>query len=202
MVNKLPSLDMCLCNWLVMICVISTTDIGEVCGILVNGTLYQLKVISPVGSTFRVLTLKCSFLKFASSQGNVTRKCDGGIKFLKNSACITNYMGFSSFRNKLQMIFIFSTLEVRLGIRNQESKQWDKHGKRCSTSLIIREMQIKTKMRYHLTPVRMAIIKKIYKQIKTREGEEKREPSCIVGGNVNLSSHCGEQYGNFFKNQE
>ena len=66
----------------------------------------------------------------------------------------------------------------------------NKHMNRCSKSLIITEIQIKTTMTYHCIPVRVAMIKKS-KVTNAGEGVEEREISYIVGGN--WCSHYGEQ---------
>ena len=67
----------------------------------------------------------------------------------------------------------------------------NKHMQRCSTLLVVRELQIQTIMSYYFTLNRVARI--FLKSVS--EDVEKLEPSYIAGGNMKWISCCGKQFG-------
>jgi hypothetical protein len=74
----------------------------------------------------------------------------------------------------------------------------NKHPNKCSISLATKEKQIKITLKFHLTPVSLAMIKE---ETKTNAGENvrRKESSYTVGGNVNWCNHYRNQYGGFSK---
>ena len=61
-------------------------------------------------------------------------------------------------------------------------------------SIIIREMNMKTTMGYHITSHWSEWLSSINQQASVGEDVEKGEPSCTIGGNADWCGHCGKHY--------
>ena len=78
----------------------------------------------------------------------------------------------------------------------------EKRIKKRLPSLVIRKMQVKASLRFHLTPIRTVKLKNSSLTAHGGEDVKQGEHSSIAGGSANLYNHFGNQFGSFSENWE
>ena len=105
---------------------------------------------------------------------------DKGFVFCKFTKSTKFTIAHDTYKHQIKQLTQKMAKDLNEHVCKKDKQIANRHMKRCSALLIIREMQIKTITRYHLTPARMAITKK-NKKVGAMEG---REPAHTVGGNM------------------
>jgi hypothetical protein len=88
--------------------------------------------------------------------------------------------------------------ELNRTVSKEEIQIAKNHMKKCSPSLAIKEIQIKTTLRFHLTPVKIAIIKNTTND-RCWWGCGEKEPSYTADGNASWCNHSGKKIGDVLK---
>ena len=119
------------------------------------------------------------FWSFCTARGTISKMKRQPTEWEEIFASIYTKSSYNSIW-KEQTASLQNGQKIWIKFSKEDKQMANRHMKRCSTSLIIREMRIKTTMRYHLTPVSERPSSKNLQTINAGEGVRKENPPTLL----------------------